>query len=407
MSINVTSVNHLETFPDMFLTLTSNKNFFGLLAVSTVLGAAMPMLIILGGLAGLALAPSPAFATFPPAVQVLAGLLAAGPFSWVMGRYGRKAGFILGGGFAIAGGMIGTVALIQSSFTLLCAGHMFMGAALACYQYFRFAAAEIVSEKWQPVAISLMLTSGLVAAFFGPQLFIISKDLIADTALAGAYASISVLTLFGLCLLAFVRIDASHPRKSGAHSIQTSAMRVLRSKPIVSAVIVGAVSQAVMVLLMAPTPLAMIGHGFEEATAGDVIRWHVVAMFAPSFFTGFLIKRFGTKPVVAVGLLLLATSALIAASGLTSVHFYGSLILVGIGWNFGFIGATNMLASTVAPEEKSLVQGVNDTVIALAATISAFAAGAIVAQFSWATLSLTVIPILFLALYSLRPAREN
>ena len=405
MSINVTSVNHFETFPDMFLTLTSSKNFFFLLAVNTILGAAMPMLIILGGLAGLALAPSPALATFPPSAQVFAGLLAAGPFSWVMGRYGRKAGFVLGGGFAIAGGMICAVALIQSNFILLCAGHMFMGAALACYQYFRFAAAEIVPEKWQPVAISLMLTSGLVAALFGPQLFILSKDLIADAALAGAYVSISVLTLFGLCPLAFVRFDASLTQKSGAHSIQMSAVNVLRRKPIVSAMIVGAVSQAVMVLLMAPTPLAMIGHGFEEAAAGDVIRWHVVAMFAPSFFTGFLIKRFGTKPVVTVGLLLLATSALIAASGLTSAHFYGSLVLLGLGWNFGFIGATNMLASTVSPEEKSLVQGVNDTVIALASTVSAFAAGAIVAQFGWATLCLTVIPVLLLALYSLRPAR--
>ena len=390
----------------MPLTLPGNKNFIGLLAASTILSAAMPMLIILGGLAGLALAPSPALATFPPSVQMLAGLLTTGLFSWVMGRYGRKTGFLIGGCFAIAGGVISAVAMFASGFVLLCIGHMFLGAALACYQYFRFAAVETVTEQWQPVAISLMLTSGLVAAFAGPQLFIFAKDLFSTTPLAGAYAAISVLTIIGLCPLAFVQLSAPITKSDSARLNQATALAILCRKPVLLAVTVGAVSQAVMVLLMAPTPMAMIGHGFNEAVAGDVIRWHVVAMFAPSFFTGFLIKKFGTKPVVSFGLLMLIASATIAASGLTPHHFYGSLILLGIGWNFGFIGATNMLASTVSPEERSLVQGVNDTVIALASTVFAFAAGAIVASYGWTILSLTVIPILLLVLISLLPARS-
>ena len=263
----------------MPLTFPGNKHFYGLLAASTILTAAMPMLIILGGLAGLALAPSPALATFPPSVQMLAGLLTAGLFSWLMGRYGRKTGFVIGGCFAITGGVVSAMALFASSFVLLCVGHMFLGAALACYQYFRFAAVEIVSEQWQPVAISLMLTSGLVAAFAGPQLFILAKDLFAATPLAGAYAAISALTVIGLCPLIFVRLNAPISKNINAGSNQKTAIAILCRKPVLSAVLVGAVSQAVMVLLMAPTPMAMIGHGFNEAVAGDVIRWHVVAMF--------------------------------------------------------------------------------------------------------------------------------
>ena len=385
----------------MFQTLIGNKNFVALLGANTILGSAMPMLIILGGLAGLALAPSASLATFPPSVQMLAGLLATGPFSWLMGRYSRKTGFLVGGGFAISGGLVCAVALIRSNFGLLCLGHLFLGAALACYQYFRFAAAEIVLEKWQPVAISLMLTSGLVAAFAGPQLFIFSKDLIAETPLAGAYLAISMVSIIGLCPFFFLRMDAPTVQESGSRTTPATALAILRRRPVLSAVIVGAVSQAVMVLMMAPTPLAMIGHGFNEAVAGDVIRWHVVAMFAPSFFTGFLIQKFGSRLIASLGLLLLTTSAIIAASGLASPHFYGSLVLLGVGWNFGFIGATNMLAYAVLPEERSLVQGVNDTIIALASTVFAFAAGAIIASYSWTILCLAAIPVVLLALFSL------
>lgn len=368
----------------------------------------MPMLIILGGLAGLSLAPTPALATFPPSVQMLAGLLAAAPFSLFMGRYGRTTGFAIGGGLAIAGGIIGALALFQGSFILLCLAHLSLGAALACYQYFRFAAAEVVSEKWQPVAISLMLTSGLVAAFAGPQIFIIAKDVFAPVPLAGAYAAISVITLIGLLPLTFVRIVPETKPRSQAVPNLLVTLSILRRGPILSAVIIGATAQGIMVLLMAPTPLAMIGSGLSEAVAGDVIRWHVVAMFAPSFFTGFIIKRYGAKPVIISGLALLAAAAITAASGLFAQHFYGSLILLGLGWNFGFVGATTMLASNVSAEERSVAQGANDTVVSLSSTLCAFASGAIVMSYSWTVLALAALPILAVAVipaYLSQPAR--
>ena len=372
--------------------------FAGLLAANTILGSAMPVLILLGGLAGLRLAPSPALATLPPSVQALAGLVATGPFSLLMGRYGRRTGFLAGGLLAMAGGAIGAAALIASSFVLLCAAHALLGAALACYLYFRFAAAEAVPARRQPVAISLVLTSGLVAAFAGPQIFILAKDAFAPVPLAGAYAAISAVTLVGLVPLAFVRIARPIPARDGPRLERRAALAALRRGPVLRAVIVGAVSQGIMVLLMAPTPLAMTGHGHSEALAGDVVRWHVVAMFAPSFVTGLLIERIGTTPVIVTGLALLIASALTAASGAAPHHFYTALILLGLGWNFGFIGATTLLARAVSAEERSVVQGANDTLIALASTACVLASGAIVTGYGWTVLALAALPALVVAL---------
>lgn len=377
--------------------MSRNSSYLGLLLANTILGSAMPMMIILGGLAGLMLAPSMALATLPASLSTLAGLFAAAPFSLLMGRRGRKTGFIVGVACAVFGALVGVWALVAGNFALLCIAHLAIGAALACYQYFRFAAAETVSAEWQPVAISLILTSGLIAAFVGPQVFIVAKDALAPVPLAGAYLAMAILSVIGLIPLAMTRLPA--PTISAPQSLKDrfASLSVLTRRPVRLAVGLGAVSQGIMVFLMVPTPLAMIECGFTEAVAGDVIRWHVVAMFAPSFFTGFLIKRFGVQPIAMIGLALLSVSSLAALSGLTSAHFYGSLILLGIGWNFGFIGATTMLANAVPDDEKSLVQGANDTVIALVSTICAFAAGAIIAGFGWAVLAAISLGLLMAA----------
>ncbi|WP_386629049.1 MFS transporter [Sulfitobacter geojensis] len=385
-----------------------NGNFLGLLAANTILGAAMPMLIILGGLAGLMLAPSTALATLPASLQTLAGLFAAAPFSLLMGRLGRKAGFVIGVAAAISGALVGFWAMLTGSFVLLCLAHLALGAALACFQFFRFAAAEVVSPEWQPVAISLMLTSGLVAAFGGPQVFIIAKDAFAPVPLAGAYVAIAVISVIGLLPLALVRMPKTTPRTKQGFRDRLASLCVLRRGPVRKAVAIGAVSQGIMVFLMIPTPLAMVGCGFSEATSGDVIRWHVVAMFAPSFFTGFLIKRYGTRHIALGGLALLILSALVALSGLSGGHFYISLILLGLGWNFGFIGATNMLTRAVSEAERPVVQGANDTMIALASTICAFAAGAVVAGYGWTVLAVVALIVLVVALGALAmPARQT
>ncbi|GAB5448152.1 MFS transporter [Gymnodinialimonas sp.] len=388
--------------------IARNGTYLGLLVANTLLGSAMPMMIILGGLAGLMLAPSTALATLPASLSTLAGLLCAAPFSLLMGKYGRKIGFVAGGACAILGALMGVWAIFQDSFLLLCLAHLALGAALACYQYFRFAAAETVSADWQPVAISLILTSGLIAAFVGPQVFIWTSDALAPIPLAGAYAALAGLSVIGLLPLIFTNLPKPTQQAPQSLRQRLAALSVLKRKPVRRAVGLGAVSQGIMVFLMVPTPLAMIGCGFSDALAGDVIRWHVVAMFAPSFLTGFLIKRFGVQRIALLGLGLLMAASVTAMSGLTAPHFYVSLIVLGIGWNFGFIAATTMLAAAVAEEEKALIQGANDTVIALISTIGAFAAGALVAGFGWVVLAgVSLVLLVLAAVYFVAEARAT
>ncbi|MEL6424262.1 MAG: MFS transporter [Pseudomonadota bacterium] len=369
-------------------------NFLLLLGANAILSTALPMMIVLGGLAGLMLAPSDGLATLPTSVSTLAGLFAAAPFSLFMGRYGRQAGFLLGAVLAAAGGAAGLLAIAQGSFLLLLSGHFLLGAALACFQFFRFAAAEVVPDQWRSVAISLMLTSGLVAALVGPEVFARTTDALPPLPFAGAYGAIIGLAAVGIVPLLFLRGFGAAPSPDAVRPAKLDVLAVVRRRPVALAIFAGAISQGVMVLLMVPTPIVMVGCGFDATTGAQVVGWHVVAMFAPSFVTGFLIKRFGTGAIVFSGLALLAVAALIAASGLTLGHFYVALIILGVGWNFGFIGATSMLTDALAVEERAAVQGINDTAIALASAVAAFASGALVAGFGWVTLTLAALPIL-------------
>jgi len=377
--------------------LARNRNLICLLVSDAILVSAMPMLVILGGLSGLMLAPTTGLATLPASLQTLAWLLAAAPFSLLMGKIGRGPGFIVGAGLTIVGAVLGTWALITGSFILICMAHLILGIGLTSHQYFRFAAAEVVSKEWRPVAISLMLTSGLIAAFIGPQIFIMAKDVLAPVPLAGGYAAIIVLSLVGALPLLFLQIPIPQRVVRPKSASRFASLAILRQRPVRNAVLIGASSQGVMIFMMVPTTLAMIGCGFSEPVAGDVIRWHFVAMFAPSFFTGFLIKRFGSTPIVSIGLFFLALAAVIGASGLSAVQFYGALVLLGVGWNFSFIGATNMLTNAVPDQDNPVAQGVNDTVIALVSTICAFASGAVVAGFGWIALSTVTLVFVILS----------
>ncbi len=366
------------------IAILQSRNFVSLLTANTILGAAFPMQLILGGLAGLMIAPSPALATLPSSMQTLAGLVAAAPFSLLMGRLGRRAGFALGAVLTLLGAILATQALVSQNFIWLCAAHFLMGCGWASFQYFRFAAGEVVAPDWRPVAISLMLSSLLVAALVGPQLFILTQDVLAPIPFAGAYAATGMLAVLGVVPLVFLRM--SRPARATRGPLKDRFVP-LRNPPIQRAVGIAALSQGVMVFLMIPTPIAMVGCGFSEATASDVVRWHIVAMFAPGFFTGFLIKRFGAQRVALAGLVIILAAAVAAPLGLSALHFYGSLIVLGIGWNFGFIGATAMLDAAVSEADKAAVQGANDTIIALVSTICAFASGFVISSLGWAALA--------------------
>ncbi|MEO1605432.1 MAG: MFS transporter [Pseudomonadota bacterium] len=384
-----------------------NRNFAGLLLANTILGAAFPIQLILGGLAGLALAPSPTLATLPSSVQTMAGMVAAAPFSLLMARMGRPAGFAIGGLMTLAGAVTAIQALYSQNFALLCAAHFLMGAGWASFQYFRFAAGEVVDTNWRPVAISLMLSSLLISAVAGPQVFIAAKDALAPIPFAGAYAATGLVAVLGLVPLTAVRMPRSKQGVTAEPKGRFSALTALRRRSIRRSVGIAAVSQGVMVFLMIPTPIAMVDCGFSEDTASDVVRWHIVAMFAPSFFTGFLIKRFGAQNIAMYGLVMIIAAAVAAALGLSATNFYGSLIVLGIGWNFGFIGATTMLDAAVSEAEKAAVQGANDTIIALVSTLCAFIAGVVVSSLGWAVLALISGGVVVLTLATLIAGRAT
>ncbi|WP_082130511.1 MFS transporter [Kiloniella spongiae] len=386
---------------------TQRLNFSLILLGNAVLGTPMPMLIILGGLAGAMLAPSSEFAILPVSVQMMAGMLTAAPMSVFMGKYGRKLGFLLGATIAALGGALGLYSLFYENFYTLCLAHASMGSALVCFGYFRFAAAEVVSESWRPKAISFTLGSGLVAALVGPEVFIYSKDFFSPIPFAGAYGAITVLSVIGcLPILALRLRETNNSGQLSGDEKTASVGEIVRRPAVFTAILCAAISFGVMVLLMAPTPLAMVGCGFTDVQAGDVIRWHVIAMFAPSFFTGSLISRFGSSKIISCGLLMLCLSSAIAIAGIELTNFYLSLILLGLGWNFGFIGATNMLNENLSAGERSVVQGANDSLIALVSTLASFGSGILISSFSWTAVAVTVLPLVLIAfagLIFLRP----
>ncbi|WP_085901948.1 MFS transporter [Kiloniella majae] len=387
---------------------TQRLNFSLILLGNAVLGTPMPMLIILGGLAGAMLAPASEFAILPVSVQMMAGMLTAAPMSVFMGKYGRKLGFLLGATVAASGGALGVYSLFYENFYTLCLAHAAMGSALVCFGYFRFAAAEVVSESWRPKAISFTLGSGLVAALVGPEVFIYSKDFFSPIPFAGAYGAITVLSVIGsLPILALRLRETNRSGQLNGDEKVTSVGEIVRRPAVFTAILCAAISFGVMVLLMAPTPLAMVGCGFTDVQAGDVIRWHVIAMFAPSFFTGSLISRFGSGKIISCGLLMLCLSSAIAIAGIELTNFYLSLILLGLGWNFGFIGATNMLNENLSAGERSVVQGANDTLIALVSTLASFGSGILISSFSWTAVAVTVLPLVLIAFAGLIFLRQR
>ena len=373
------------------------RNFQLILIINIILGAAMPMLILLGVLAGSALSPVAYAATLPPSVQMLAGVLMATPISFFMGRVGRKKGFALAAALLVLGGVLGVVAMLQQQFILLCLAHFVAGGAFVGINFLRFAAAETVPDRWKPNAISYVMASGLVAAFIGPEVFSITKDLMPSGAYVGAYAAIAGLGCIGfLPILAFRDLS---PVSAGAGAASLRQALGVFSRPKIAIAASGAaVSQAVMVLLMTPTALAMVGCGFAEGQAADVIKWHVIAMFAPGFFTGALIQRFGVMPIITIGLAALGCSALSAMAGLELWYFYVSLFLTGVGWNFGFTGCTYLLQSALSAQEKPLVQGANDTLLAVVSSLASLISGGLYFGIGWAATAASVLPVIALAM---------
>jgi predicted MFS family arabinose efflux permease len=375
----------------------TKRNVAVLVAAHAVLGAQLALNIIVAGLAGALLADDPALATLPISVVVVGSLVTTPAMSLFMGRYGRRAGFLVGAAAGGAAGALCARALFTGSFELFLAGSVLLGVYQGAQGFLRFAAADAAPDAYKPKAISWVLGGGLLSAVLGPEVVRVTSDWFPEVPYAGAYLAVIALNVIGALVLTFLDIPPPKPSVSRAEAGRP-LLEIARQPAFVVAVLSAMVGFASMSLVMTSTPLAMVGHGFTQDHAADVVRWHIVAMFAPSFFTGSVIVRFGRLPVIAVGLLLLGVCGAIALAGVELAHFYLALVALGIGWNFSFIGATSLLGTTHTTAEQARVQGLNDFLVLGLVAVGSFGSGALLDSFGWNAVQYAMAPALLLAL---------
>ena len=372
-----------------------------LVLAQAILGSQMPMIFTIGGLAGQTLAPNPCYATLPISLIVLGSMVAANPLSMIMQRYGRSVGFFIGALGGALGGAVGAVGLYLQSFEVFLIGSFLTGTYMSAQGFYRFAAADTASEAFRPKAISYVMAGGLASALIGPQLVKVTAQSMV-VPFMGTYLAIIVINVVGSVLFLALNIPKPKPRSANA-PIGRSRWEIMKTPTVAVAMICAMVSYALMNLVMTSTPLAVVGCGFEQNMAADIVSAHVLAMFVPSFFTGHLIARFGTTKIVAAGLFILACAGAVALHGVNVENFFLALILLGVGWNFGFIGATTMLASAHNPEEKGIVQGMNDFFVFGGVTMASLASGGLMncsggsAVEGWSAVNIAMVPFLTLA----------
>ena len=339
----------------------ARRNVAVLVSAQAILGAQMSMIYTVGGLAGGMLAPNPCLATLPITMIVIGSMTTAPWLSSLMQVRGRRTGFVIGTLGGIAGAAIAAWGLWTGSFLMMLAGSYLTGIYQSAQGFYRFAAADTASEAFRPKAISYVLAGGLVSAVIGPTLGTSLADALV-VPFVGTYVGVVALNAVGMGLFALLDIPRPPLPHPGAPTGR-SRRELLADPQILVAIICAMVAYALMNLVMTSTPLAVVGCGFTTNTAGAIITAHVLAMFAPSFFTGHLIARLGARSVVAIGLAILGGAGVVALQGVELANFFAALVLLGLGWNFGFIGATAMLSQAHAPEERGRVQGMNDTLV--------------------------------------------
>ncbi|RUM99547.1 MFS transporter [Pseudaminobacter arsenicus] len=375
-----------------------------LAASQAIIGSAGPICFALGALAGYQLLDADKSLATAPITGYSVGLaLGALPAAALIRTLGQRNGFFAGTLITALGGLVATLALFEQGFWLFAAGLLTVGVGAAFVQQFRFAAADNAPPEFKARAISFVLAGGIVTAVLGPQIVIFTHDLLAPVAFAGSFAAIIVLAAAGGVILSFLRAEGHSERRQEAESASSGrSLRQIVSQPLYAiALLCGVGSYSLMTFVMTGAPLAMVGCGFssDEATLG--ISWHVMAMFGPSFVTGRLIHRFGAPTIVAIGFVLLIGCALAGLSGIQLWQFWFALILLGLGWNFGFIGATALVAETYRPSEKARAQGFHDFVLFSSVAFASLMSGGIYNAYGWEMLNWIVFPVTFLCLGAL------
>lgn len=366
------------------------RNIALLAAVQALLLTNGITLVAINGLLGMQLAADKRLATLPITTYVIGGALATLPAAFFMKRFGRRAGFMLGAGLGMLGALISAFAVNLGSFWLLCCGTVFAGVYNAFGQQYRFAAADTAPLDWKGKAISFTLAGGILGGVIGPEVGKLTRTLLEPTYLA-SYAAL--IGFAALSMLIASRLDIPPLSVAEQKAVGRPLHRIARQPAFAVAVLAAACGYGVMNLLMTATPLAMDICGLPFADTAFILQWHVIAMFAPSFFTGNLIRRFGVLNILIVGAGLMFVCMGIALSGVTLMHFWWALVLLGVGWNFLFIGGTTLLTATCRPEEQAKVQGTNDFMVLGVQGLTSLSSGVLIGSTGWAGLNAYALPL--------------
>lgn len=349
------------------------------------------LLMTVGGLAGLYLAPAPSLATIPLAMGSLGTAIIMFPASIMMSRRGRRVGFILGAASGIVSAGVAVAAMLMHSFWLLCLAMLVLGVYQAFAQFYRFAAGEVATEAFRNRAISLVIAGGVVAAFVGPFLARTGSTLL-PVPYTGSFILMGVMSLIGVVLLTGLRIPAEQTEDASVIPQARPWRKVITQPAYLVALFSAASAYGIMVLAMTATPIAMSNHGFTLSQSATVIQLHVLGMYLPSFFTGRLVGRFGSQKIMLVGVAMLLGYVSLALSGTSIVFFAGALILAGTGWNFLYIGATSLLSTTYSGQEKGVAQAVNDMSVFIFTLLCSVAAGTLLNTVGWQNMNKILVP---------------
>ena len=372
------------------------RNVLILSACQALMLSGSSLIVATSALTGLSLATNSLWATVPLSCMYVGTLLTTFPASLLMKRIGRRGGFMIGPLAGLVGATIAIHAITERDFWLFCVGSFLIGMLNGVGHYYRFAAADISGSGYRSRAISWVLAGGVVAAFAGPNLAAFNRDLIVGFPFAGSYASLLILYSLLIILAALLRIPP--PTEAERRGAQRPLSQIAR-QPVFFVPVIGAlIAYGVMNLVMTSTPLAMAGCGHSFGDTAFVIEWHVLAMFLPSFFTGHLIVRFGVLRIMGVGVVLLFGSVAANLSGVTVTHFVVGLTLLGLGWNFLFVGGTTLVTESYSPAEKAKTQGLNDLMIFGTVALTAAVSGVVHETAGWEMLNLLVLPFLLAAL---------
>jgi MFS family permease len=373
----------------------ARSNVVRLAAAQALTGANSAVIFATGSIVGATLAPDISLATVPLSMYVLG--LAAGtlPTGAISRAYGRRTAFIIGTGCGVMTGLLGAYAILRGSFVLFCCATFLGGLYGAVSQSYRFAAADGASAAYRPKAVSWVMAGGVFAGVLGPQLVQWTMDIWPPYLFAFSFVVQAGVALVAMAILSGV--DAPKPAPSDLHGGRPLS-EIVRQPRFIAAAICGIVSYPMMNLVMTSAPLAMKICGLSVSDSNFGIQWHIVAMYGPSFFTGSLIARFGAPKVVAIGLLLEACAATIGLSGITALHFWATLIVLGVGWNFGFVGASALVLETHRPQERNKVQAFNDFLVFGMMAVGSFSSGQLLANFGWSAVNMVVYPPVLLGL---------